>query len=46
MDDGLDLDDGAIDESIARENVDAWSLKHITLCLALEEEFKVSFEVQ
>jgi acyl carrier protein len=47
MADVLDLDDGAIDESTARENVDTWdSMKHITLCLALEEEFKVSFDVQ
>ncbi len=47
MADVLDLDDGAIDENTGRDNVDAWdSMKHITLCLALEEEFKVSFEVQ
>jgi len=47
MADLLDLDREAIDESTTRDGVDAWdSLKHVALCLALEEEFKVSFDVQ
>jgi acyl carrier protein len=46
MADVLDLDPEAIDGATARESVEAWdSLKHIMLCLALEEEFTVSFEV-
>jgi acyl carrier protein len=46
MADVLDLDPDAIDGGTARESVEAWdSLKHIMLCLALEDEFKVSFEV-
>ena len=44
--DVLDLDPEAIDGGTARDSVEAWdSLKHIMLCLALEEEFKISFEV-
>jgi acyl carrier protein len=46
MADVLDLDPDAIDGGTARDSVETWdSLKHIMLCLALEEEFKVSFEV-
>ena len=46
MADVLDLDPDAIDGGTARDSVEAWdSLKHIMLCLALEDEFKVSFEV-
>jgi acyl carrier protein len=46
MADVLDLDHEAIDESTARDSLEAWdSLKHISLCLALEQEFSVSFEV-
>jgi acyl carrier protein len=46
MADVLDLDPNAIDGGTARDSVEAWdSLKHIMLCLALEDEFKVSFEV-
>jgi acyl carrier protein len=47
MADVLDLDPETIDGGTARESLEAWdSLKHIMLCLALEEEFKISFEVQ
>lgn len=46
MADVLDLDPDAIDGGTARDSVETRdSLKHIMLCLALEEEFKVSFEV-
>jgi acyl carrier protein len=46
MADVLDLNAKAIDERTVRDGVASWdSLKHISLCLALEEEFKVSFEV-
>lgn len=46
MADVLDLNAKAIDERTVRDSVASWdSLKHISLCLALEEEFKVSFEV-
>jgi acyl carrier protein len=47
MADVLDLDPETIDGGTARDSLEAWdSLKHIMLCLALEEEFKISFEVQ
>jgi acyl carrier protein len=47
MADVLDLDPETIDGGTARESLETWdSLKHIMLCLALEEEFKISFEVQ
>jgi acyl carrier protein len=46
MADVLDLDPDAIDGGTTRDSVESWdSLKHIMLCLALEEEFKVSFDV-
>lgn len=46
MADVLDLDPETIDGGTARDSVAAWdSLKHITLCLALEDEFKISFDV-
>lgn len=47
MADVLNLDQDAIGAATAQESVDTWdSLKHITLCLALEEEFGVSFDVE
>jgi acyl carrier protein len=46
MADVLDLDPDAIDGSVGRDTFDGWdSQKHVTLCLALEEEFQVTFEV-
>jgi acyl carrier protein len=46
MADVLDLDPDTIDEGTAQDSTDAWdSLKHITLCLALEQEFQVALEV-
>ncbi len=46
MADVLDLEAGAIDGSTATESVPSWdSLSHINLCLSLEQEFQVSFDV-
>jgi len=46
MADILDLSADSIDESTAMERIDSWdSLTHVTLCLAFEQEFHVSFEV-
>ena len=41
--DVLDLDAEEIDGSVGRDTIDVWdSLKHISLCVALEEEFNVT----
>jgi acyl carrier protein len=46
MADVLDLDPDRIDASTAMESVESWdSLTHINMCLALEQEFQVSFDV-
>jgi len=43
----LDVKSTSIDESTAMDTVDTWdSLTHINLCLALEQEFQVTFEVK
>jgi acyl carrier protein len=43
----LDVKPTSIDESTAMDSVDTWdSLTHINLCLALEQEFQVAFEVK
>ena len=42
----LNLDENSIDETLSQENVDNWdSLNHINICLALEQEFNVTFDV-
>ncbi len=46
MADVLGLDPGAITDGTARDNTSAWdSANHITLTLALEEEFGIAFDV-
>ena len=46
MGDILDIDPKDIDERTRRDTLEAWdSLKHITLCAALEEEFQISLDV-
>lgn len=46
MADILELDPNTIDDSTGMDTVDAWdSLNHLNLCLALEQEFDLSFEV-
>jgi len=45
--DVLDLEPDAVDESIAMDNAEGWdSMSHINLCLAIEEQFGVTFEVE
>jgi acyl carrier protein len=45
--DFLGLDPESIDDSIAMENTEAWdSLAHLNICVALEQEFQVSFAPQ
>jgi len=44
--DVLRIDSERIDEATSRDNTPEWdSLKHITLVMALEEEFGVTFDV-
>lgn len=46
MADILDMAVDSIDESTAMDGLDSWdSLTQVNLCLALEQEFQVSFEV-
>ncbi len=45
MADILDLDPSSIDGSTAKDNTASWdSLNHISLVLALEQEFAVAFD--
>jgi acyl carrier protein len=42
----LNIDAGGIDDSTSMDNTPGWdSANHISLVLALEEEFSISFEV-
>ncbi len=46
MADILELDPTAIDESTAMDGVSAWdSFNHLNLCLAMEQEFSITFDV-
>ncbi|MBF0271841.1 MAG: acyl carrier protein [Magnetococcales bacterium] len=46
MADLLNLNPARIDDSTAMEEVDGWdSFNHLNLCLALEQEFGVTLEV-
>ncbi|MBF0188502.1 MAG: acyl carrier protein [Magnetococcales bacterium] len=47
MADVLDLETAAIDDATAMDSVDTWdSYNHLTICLALEQEFSVTLEVE
>lgn len=46
MADILDLNPASIDESTSMDSVDGWdSFNHLTLCLAMEQEFGIVLEV-
>jgi acyl carrier protein len=46
MADILNIDVASIDESTAIDNVASWdSMSHLNICLAIEREFDVSFDV-
>ncbi|MEO8751359.1 MAG: acyl carrier protein [Casimicrobiaceae bacterium] len=46
MADILNLDAGRIDENTSMDNTEAWdSANHISLVLALEDEFGIAFDV-
>jgi acyl carrier protein len=46
MGDLLNLDPARIDDNTAMETVDGWdSFNHLNLCLALEQEFGITLEV-
>ena len=43
----LNVDAGTLDESSGMDNVANWdSLRHIDICLALEQEFDLTLEVE
>jgi acyl carrier protein len=42
----LGLESAVIDEGTGMDNVESWdSLNHINVCLGIEQEFGISFEV-
>jgi acyl carrier protein len=42
----LGLEETAIDDGTGMDNVESWdSLNHINVCLGIEQEFGISFEV-
>lgn len=43
----LDLNPAAIDKHLAMDNIESWdSLSHINLIAALEEKWKITFDVE
>ena len=46
MADILNIDSRSIDDSTSIDNIESWdSMNHLNICLALEQEFNISLEV-